>query len=103
MSVHLIPWQAMASQRLSMARYATGTATEIQTQRDSNPVPTSASQQVAVMRFSSHYNSGDCPLVPHLLSTPFTLGSDTMCMLALAYILAANPEEDQSVNLLSLD
>ena len=52
MSVHLIPRQA--SQRLSMARYATGTATEIQTQRDSNPVPTSASQQVAGMRFSSH-------------------------------------------------
>ena len=31
-----------------MARYATGTATEIQTQRDSNPVPTSESQQVCV-------------------------------------------------------
>ena len=39
MSVHLIPWQA--SQRLNMARYATGTATEIRPQRDSNPVPTS--------------------------------------------------------------
>ena len=51
-SVHLIPLQA--SQRLSMARYATGTATEIETQRDSNLVPTSASQQVAGMRFSSH-------------------------------------------------
>ena len=32
----------------------TGTVTEIQTQRDSNPVLTSASQQVAGMRFSSH-------------------------------------------------
>ena len=37
-SVHLIPRQA--SQRLSMARYATSTATEIQTQWDSNPVLT---------------------------------------------------------------
>ena len=45
LSVHLIPQQA--SQRLSMARYATGTATEIRTQRDSYPVLTSASQQVA--------------------------------------------------------
>ena len=51
-NVHLIPWQA--SQRLTMSRYATGTATEIQTQRDSNPVLTSASQQVAGMQFSSH-------------------------------------------------
>ena len=42
-----VPWQA--SQRLSIARYATGTATEIQTQRDSNPVLTSASQQIAGM------------------------------------------------------
>ena len=51
-SVHLIPRQA--SQRLSMARYATDNATEIQNQRDSNLVPTSASLQVAGMRFSSH-------------------------------------------------
>ena len=35
----LIPWQA--SQRLSMARYATGTATEIQPQQDLNPAPPS--------------------------------------------------------------
>ena len=33
----LIPLQT--SQRLSMARYATNTATEIQTQRDANPSP----------------------------------------------------------------
>ena len=46
-SVHLIPRQAIQTERLSMARYATSTAIEIQTQRDSNPVPTSASQQVA--------------------------------------------------------
>ena len=52
MSVHLISWQA--SQRLSMARYASGTATEIQPQQDLNPVLTSTSQQVAGMRFSSH-------------------------------------------------
>ena len=32
-----------------MARYATGTATENQTQRDSNPVQTSTFQQVAGM------------------------------------------------------
>ena len=38
----------LASQRLSMARYATSTATEIQTQRDSNPVPTSASRLVCI-------------------------------------------------------
>ena len=37
-----------------MARYATGTATEIQTQRDSNPVPTSASQQVAAGKDTSY-------------------------------------------------
>ena len=49
-SVHLIPRQA--SQRLSMARYATGTATKIHTQRDSNPVLTSTSQQVAGTQFS---------------------------------------------------
>ena len=49
-SVYLIPRQA--SQRLSMARYVTGTATEIQTQQDSNPVLTSASQQVAGMYIS---------------------------------------------------
>ena len=43
-----------ASQRLSMARDATGTATEILPQLVSNPVLTSTSQQVAGMRFSSH-------------------------------------------------
>ena len=51
-SVHLIPQQA--SQRLSMARYATSTATEIQPQQDSNPVLTSTAQQVAGMQISSH-------------------------------------------------
>ena len=43
-----------ASQRLSMARYTTGTATEIRPQRDSNPVLTSTFQQVASMRFTNH-------------------------------------------------
>ena len=52
MAVHLIPWQA--SHRLNMARYATGTATEIRSQRDSNPVLASTFQLVAGMRFSSH-------------------------------------------------
>ena len=37
MSVHLISRQA--SQRLSMAKYGTGIATEIRPQQDSNPVP----------------------------------------------------------------
>ena len=30
LSVHLVPWQRQDSQSLSMARYAIGTATEIQ-------------------------------------------------------------------------
>ena len=50
--VNLISGQA--SQRLNMARYATSTTTEIQTQRDPNPVLTSASQQAAAMGISSH-------------------------------------------------
>ena len=41
-----------ASQRLSMARYATGTATEIRLQWDSNPVLTCTARQVAGMRFN---------------------------------------------------
>ena len=45
MSAYLIPLQA--TQRLSKARYATGTATEIRTQRDSNPRLTSTFHQVA--------------------------------------------------------
>ena len=51
-SVNLIPRQA--NQRLSMARYAAGTATEICPQWDSNPVLTSTSQQVASMGFINH-------------------------------------------------
>ena len=43
-------------QRLSMARYTTSTATEIQPQPDSNPVLTSASQ-VAGMRFKDTLSS----------------------------------------------
>ena len=50
--VHLILRQP--SQRLSMARYATGSATDIQHKQDSNPVLTSTSKQVAGMQFSSH-------------------------------------------------
>ena len=41
-SVYLVPWQA--SQRLSIPRYATSTATEIQPLAHSNPVLTSTSQ-----------------------------------------------------------
>ena len=65
-SVYLIPRQA--NQRLSMARYATGTATEIQTQRNSNPVLTSASQQVAGMRFSSYIIRGSVTLALTLVN-----------------------------------
>ena len=61
-SVHLIPWQA--SQRLSMTKYTTGTATEIRPQRNSNPVLTSTSHQVAAgMRFNSHYKPTGLPLL----------------------------------------
>ena len=39
-----------------MARYATGTATDIRPQWDSNPVLTSTSQQVAGMRCTKPLN-----------------------------------------------
>ena len=52
-----------ASQRLSMARYATGTATEIQTQRNSNPVLTSASQTQPTTRLACSNGHECCRLL----------------------------------------
>ena len=48
------PRQPTLRDLLSMVRYTTGTATEIQPQQDSNPLLSSTSQHVADMRLSGH-------------------------------------------------